>query len=181
MSNPIGILAGVALLGLCSLTFFVIGKFAKPIAWGVLATLAMPVGLFFFAGAVTFMGLALKLWSWESVLMNFALLGGTALIFSLIGKFGKEKILIGALGVAAMGVSLIAFSLGIAAYGLSLKLYDWETIAKSLAVLGGIATVFTLIGQFGKTGFVGAAIVAAAGASLILFGVGVNLYGRSLS
>lgn len=179
--NPIGVIAGIAVLGAYALTFFFIGKFTKEIAKGSLAVIAMSIGLAFFTAGIVLYGLGLKLYNWETLGMGLALLGGMALLMGIMGAIGLSQIAKGALATTLMGISLAIFSVGTFLYGLAIKQFTLETLGMGLALLGGMAIVLGLIGAFGTTALIGAAIVAAIGISLIPFSIGVMLLGKAIN
>ena len=123
VSNPIGIIGGLALFGLTALMFMVIGEKSKHIREGAFNTLIMSVALFFFAGSMWILGETLKKWNIEMMAMYFGLLAGTLFIFDKVGgsKKTQDDIKKGAMGMLYMSGALIAFAVGIAAYGLALN------------------------------------------------------------
>jgi len=181
------LLGGMLLLAAYGLAFYLIGKLSKDIAQGALTIiLGLSVGLFFFSGAMLLLSYTFSKFSMTDALLSVLVIGAFALMFELIGKLGKD-IVQGSLGVASIGAGLAIFSVGILIFALALKgvlaLFknDYKEAAiGTVAILGGMAIMFGIIGAELPSIVAGAIGIGLIGASLLLFSAGIMVYALAL-
>lgn len=108
---------------------------------------------------------------WEDIGKATASLVGLIGISKLMGKASPQMIL-GSIGIAAMGAALIPISIG-------LKFFSgvkWGDIAKAGVTLLGLSTVGILLGSAAPQMIVGAIGLAAMGAALIPMAFGLKMF-----
>ena len=137
-----------------------IGKIGGALIKGGLGILALSASLIPLSiGLKMFQGL-----DWKTIGIAGTALGGLGVIGTLLGK-NMGTVLKGALGIAALGASLIPLSI-------SLKMFqglDWKTIGIAGTALGGLGLAAAALGNPYVAGFaaIGAGVIALLGASLI--------------
>ena len=179
IATPKMILEGILLLGAFALTFALIGLADKYIAQGALVMIGVAIALFLFSGGLMIFGLALELFTWEKALLGGLLIAEIGMALFLIGKFGKQ-IDQGALIMAGMGVGLAVFSVGLLIFGLAVKLFDWESALLGAVLIVGIGLAAAAIGGVAAYVIPGAIALAALGVGLVLFSVGVMIFGLAI-
>ena len=114
--------------------------------------------------------------SWESVGKGMVTLGGLALAAMLLGKIAPD-ILIGSVAIAILGASLIP-----AAYALNMfNNVDWSALAKAGVALVGFGLIAVGFSLAAPLILAGAAVLALASTSLLLFAGAVIALGYGIS
>ena len=176
--KPEMILLGMAIIAAIAIEMYIIGKFAKEIATGALLLIGMAVALFLFSAGLMVFGLALKLFSIESLLMGAVLITEIGLAMFLLGKF-KKQISEGALVMAEMGVGLGMLSVGLLIFGVALKLFDVKSALLGAGIITGLGIAFGIVGQIPGVA-AGAISMLEIGATLITLSGGLLLFGLAL-
>ena len=104
------------------------------------------------------------------MLLSILLLG---LIFSAIG-IASKLIIIGSAAVITMGVSLILFGLGLMVALKATKETTIEDVGIMMALIGGLAIAYALVGVLSENIIIGSVAVIAMGVSLIIFALGLK-------
>ena len=104
------------------------------------------------------------------MLLSILLLG---VIFSAIG-IASPLIIIGSAAVITMGVSLILFGLGLMVALNATKETTIEDVGIMMALIGGLAIAYALVGVLSENIIIGSVAVIAMGVSLIIFALGLK-------
>ena len=104
------------------------------------------------------------------MLLSILLLG---VIFSAIG-IASPLIIIGSAAVITMGVSLILFGLGLMVALNATKETKIEDVGIMMALIGGLAIAYALVGVLSENIIIGSVAVIAMGVSLIIFALGLK-------
>lgn len=156
----------VILLGTFKMMSKGVGDFLK----GSLAFLAMSVGLIAFSLGFAMLRKATQELTWKEVGIMAAVVGGLAAIVGLAGLAGAY-IISGALGIASIGVGLLAFSLGILLYRKATKDMTWKDVGIMTAVIGGTGIAFALVGLASPFVLLGSIALTVMSVSLGVFGL----------
>ena len=178
MVSPLHLLAGIAVIGMMGLLFTLLGVLRKRIIKGAFAMLAMSIGLVIFSAALYIMTLAMKNTTWKMLAMMGAAIAGMGLAAFGIGS--KLKTIVrGAIGLAALGVSLMIFSVGLLIFSKASKDLTWDKLAMLGATITGLGLAAFVIGEKIKTILKGALGLAALGFSLMIFSVGLLIFSKA--
>ena len=104
------------------------------------------------------------------MLLSILLLG---VIFSAIG-IASPLIIIGSAAVITMGASLILFGLGLMVALNATKETKIEDVGIMVALIGGLAIAYALVGVLSENIIIGSVAIIAMGASLIIFALGLK-------
>ena len=104
------------------------------------------------------------------MLLSILLLG---VIFSAIG-IASPLIIIGSAAVITMGASLILFGIGLMVALKATKETTIEDVGIMMALIGGLATAYALVGVLSLPIIIGSVAIIAMGASLIIFALGLK-------
>ena len=104
------------------------------------------------------------------MLLSILLLG---VIFAAIG-IASPLIIIGSAAVITMGVSLILFGLGLMVALNATKETKIEDVGIMIALIGGLAIAYALVGVLSLPIIIGSVAIIAMGASLIIFALGLK-------
>ena len=104
------------------------------------------------------------------MLLSILLLG---VIFAAIG-IASPLIIIGSAAVITMGVSLILFGLGLMVALNATKETKIEDVGIMIALIGGLAIAYALVGVLSENIIIGSVAVIAMGVSLIIFALGLK-------
>jgi hypothetical protein len=176
---------GALLIAEMGLAMYMLGKFSKQITEGAIVMAEMGVGLGLFAIGALIFGLAIKLYDLESIVIGAALIAGLGLAFAVVGLVAPE-VFVGAIAVAEMGAALIPFGLGLIVFGVAIKiiqaLFDDLSEAGKIAggIIVGLGLAFALVGAMSAAVIPGATAVGAMGGALIVFSVGLVIFGVAI-
>jgi len=119
--------------------------------------------------------LLLSMIGWDEIGKVMLVVLGVAVVFAIIGKFGKEIYKGGiAIGVAALAMIVLGFGimfLKLAAGG------DPMELLKLVAIVAAVGLIFAVAGNFATQIALGSAAMILAGAALIVIGLGVAVMG----
>ncbi len=104
------------------------------------------------------------------MLLSILLLG---VIFSAIG-IASPLIIIGSAAVITMGASLILFGIGLMVALNATKETTIEDVGIMMALIGGLATAYALVGVLSLPIIIGSVAIIAMGVSLIIFALGLK-------
>ena len=104
------------------------------------------------------------------MLLSILLLG---VIFSAIG-IASPLIIIGSAAVITMGASLILFGIGLMVALKATKETTIEDVGIMMALIGGLATAYALVGVLSLPIIIGSVAIIAMGTSLIIFALGLK-------
>ena len=148
------------------------GSFAGLIGMGSLAMSAIGLSLFVFGFGLASVSGALKLASWEGLFMLSGYLLILSGIYSMLG-LTIFLTLPGAIVVAAIGASLVPLAAGLLAITGVISLVNWSDLGFLAVAILGLGFVYTMVGLALFFPLIGAISVAAIGASLIPFSLGL--------
>ena len=173
IANPMATLALFAVIGLTALTFSMIGKYNENIKDGAWTIVGMSLSLMLFSFSVKVASEMMDGVSMMSMLKLGLVLGGTAVIFGLAGKFWTQ-IAFGALSFALIGLSLMLLTNPLESIS--------KTIAKNSSVLWqlpvllvGLGAVFALAGIPAVAILIGVGALAFGAIGLALLSIGAGL------
>jgi hypothetical protein len=181
------LLATMLVLAGFALVFALIGKASKYIAEGAyVMVIGMAVGLFFFAGALMIFGLAISTLGLLGVFGMISLIGAFAVVFNILGKNAKW-IEAGTEAMISMAFGLGAFSIGMIMFGLSLKgiiaLFEDDYVTAGIAtvaIIGGMIGLFSAAGALVTVIEAGSAAFIGMGIGLVVFSIGILIFGLAL-
>ena len=166
----------IAVLGL---TFKIFGDELKAMEKGALAIALMGLSLIAFSFSLAIASAVITTVGIGSAIGLLFAVGGFALVFGLAG-LEWEEIALGALAMAAVGVSLIVFGYGLKYVADSLSMGD----IMPLIGVGGLIAVagigYSVLGADFEMIGLGALAVAAIGVSLAIFGWGLTAVSKSM-
>jgi hypothetical protein len=191
--------AAIALLGAAVLVSAVGFKTFNDVNWdslvkgtiaiGALAAMAKLLGSMtssILMGAAAIVTLGASMWvagkgfksfndvNWDSVFKGGLAIGALAVTAKLLGTM-TPSLLMGALGVAALGAAMWVAGKGFQAF----NDLDWEGIAKGVVALAAFGVVAATIGAFVVPILLGAAAIAGLGVALGIFGAGAYVAGQA--
>ena len=187
IATPTMIIAGIATVIAFGMAFWAIGKFSKEIAEGSLVMiLGISVGLFIFSGALLVLGMAIKMYSWETLMAGALIVGIFGATFAVLGNFDKN-ILRGAETMETMAISLLSISVGILAFGVSIKLLQMifgNDIGSAGMISGGIliglGMAFAVVGTMSKFTENGVKAMLSIGLALATISGGILVFGVAI-
>ena len=185
--DPDLIWQSVLLVAAYGIVFALIGKAAAQIAKGSLAiVLGIGLGLFFFAGAIMLLGMALSsIGGIAAAILGPFIIGLYAAVFTAIGV-EAGLILEGSLAVGIIGISLLLFSAGLMVFGLAIKglmnMFGSDIAEAGLiagAVIIGFGLAFAAVGNPLTVAFtlLGAAAMIVVSVALLTIAVGMTVFG----
>jgi hypothetical protein len=170
MSDVPKILGLFGMMGVSALVYSLVGKGATNIIKGSAGIVAMSAATFIFAKATQY---AVETVPDPAKLGILALeIGGLALVYGLAGSFASN-ILLGSLGVAAMGLSLMLISKPLESIS-GVMSENSDMLWKLPVMLTGLGAVYAGAGAITPLILGGAIGMAAIGGSLMLVGAGLN-------
>jgi hypothetical protein len=176
---------GALLITEMGLAMFLLGKFSKQITEGAMVMAEMGVGLGLFAIGALIFGVAIKLYDLESIIIGAALIAGIGVAFAIVGLMAAE-VFFGAIAVAEMGAALIPFGIGLIIFGAAIKIIQalFDDLAEAGMIAGGIIVglglAFAIVGAMSASVIPGATAVGAMGGALIIFSVGLVIFGAAI-
>jgi hypothetical protein len=173
LTKPIIVAAMVGTLVLIGGAFALLGIFDKSIKKGAVALFAVGLSLVAFSIGYLIFAATTKDMTLEQVGIQAAVLLGVGLVTGLIGK-GFMSVVKGAIGIAAMGLGLIVFSLGYLPFATVTKDMTMENVGLQLGLLLGLGLEFAAAGLGAPFILAGAAAFAAVGGAFLLLAPGLN-------
>ena len=163
LSEPTVLLSMFASVTLMATAIAFVGRRSKDINKGSLSLAGIGLSLIPFSLGYTFFAMSISGITLGEVLIQSAAIGGIGLAVGLIGKL---PLLGGALGLSAIGLSLLVFSTGYTPFREATSGLELEDIGIQAAVLLGIGTMFSLAGLVVPFMLAGALGFGAAGLAL---------------
>ena len=163
-------LLSVLLLGVI---FSIAGLAIELILPGAIAMAAMGAAMVLLGFGLMLTYSAVEDVDWKEfgiMLLSILLLG---VIFAAIG-IASPLIIIGSAAVITMGVSLILFGLGLMVALNATKETKIEDVGIMIALIGGLAIAYALVGVLSENIIIGSVAVIAMGVSLIIFALGLK-------
>ena len=173
LMQPTILIAMVGTLVLIGGAVALLGIFDKSIKKGAVALFVVSLALIAFSIGYLIFAFATRDVTLEQLGIQAAVLVGVGIATGLVGA-GFSTIIQGALGVAAMGLGLLIFSLGYLPFAMVTKDMTMESLGVQLAVLLGLGLEFAAAGVGALFIAGGAAAFAAVGASLLLLAPGLS-------
>lgn len=156
--------AGVAMAGLVGISLL-LGSASVPMILGAAALAILGASLIPTAYALEMFNKV----EWGSLAKAGVALIGLGVVGSLLGSV-SPALLIGAVAIAALGASLIPFTISMKAF----EQIDWSTLAKAGVALLGFAAIGTIMG-------LASPLILMASASMVIASTGIYLFSGSLS
>ena len=176
LSNPVGLLSLFAVMGLTALTFGLIGRYNENIVDGAWTVAGMSLSLMLFAFSVKTASAFMDDVSMMSMLKLGLVLGGTALIFGIAGKFAMD-IFMGALAFAGIGLSLMLLSSPLESISKTID-KNSHILWQLPVMLLGLGLMYSLAGVAMPLILMGSLAFGAIGGSLMLLAGGLKDAGK---
>jgi hypothetical protein len=171
--------AGIGLIALFGVTFYLLGKAEKSIKDGAQAVALMALAMFGFSMALASFMLVMMIATPTLVLAGMLVIAGFGVMFALLGLV-KKHIIEGAEAMLGMAIGLFFFSLALMVFGLAIKMYTPKDLLMGALLITEFGLAMFILGKFEKQITQGAFVMADMGVALGLFGIGLIFFGIAL-
>jgi len=171
--------AGIGLIALFGVTFYLLGKAEKSIKDGAQAVALMALAMFGFSMALASFMLVMMIATPTLVLAGMLVIAGFGVMFALIGLV-KKHIIEGAEAMLGMAIGLFFFSLALMVFGLAIKMYTPKDLLMGALLITEFGLAMFILGKFEKQITQGAFVMADMGVAIGLFGIGLIFFGVAL-
>jgi len=182
--KPKNMLAMIFLTGVVVGMFALLGRAGKEIKRGAKSLSAVALSMLFFGVTLLLFNFIMTKVGIKNVLMGALVIGIFGVLFALLGVLDSTTGFLkkGAIGLAAISLSLILFSIGLLIFDKAIGSWTWEKFGMMMAILVGVSGVAIGLGALMTTGLpiLGAVALGLIGVALIVFGIGVMVLSKSI-
>ncbi len=171
--------AGIGLIALFGVTFYLLGKAEKSISDGAQAVALMALAMFGFSMALASFMLVMMIATPTLVLAGILVIAGFGVMFALLGLV-KNHIIEGAEAMLGMAIGLFFFSLALMVFGAAIKIYTPKDLLMGALLITEFGLAMFILGKFEKQITDGAVAMANMGVGLGVFGLGLIFFGIAL-